>query len=1654
MVNPLFNDGNLIGFWPLHEASGAALFHNYSPVVANKPSGLSFDMMVHSVSADTATQEETRTRWPGSAQYVLAGTSGAPYVPCYKALGAHTIQTSHGKVLIAGEGGQTTRGMFLSARGAQSGFTVGGWILPQSNGRLDRVSPRAHAKAHSLLTLSEEDNGWMMGVSGSLTQSAQLGELLPNNPSGLAAFVVGLHNNTVANTSAFHLNTPIESGRFVHLTFTYRVTAAAAANADVSYVLYKDGRVASSGATAAVTNANTLTLSNSTNLAVRTLCIGGSVEETTRIDRYSHATGWGHLMSGVYFFNRVLDEGEILAMHNAGGLQPFEGIPPKDAQSVSLFDTKLLAHLPFYSPGHIDVSKNHYAFLGDDDEGDEVGFTPTSGPFGKNGLENFGGTPIGIASTSGLINNMIANKSFTIAGYFALENDANSSANAPDFANSIAFSMGEVNTLTTSTLTTACFMLATQNTNVRYLARFFPIGMSTTEVTELRGFESNVFSQVHTHLALAYDDQTFGVALYVNGVLQQSGTLSRSLSPQFTNCAGSGYPLVFGNGIQTNAFADTTPYVDPDATKTMQDLYVFGRPLLPAEVLFLAQSGIDSTSIFRTVHDPRLIGYWRANTLDAQGMIVPDSARVFNQFPANLVRATNDPTLDAIMPTTDPVGQGPWYRRDEFSRRYNIPTVLNSQLPLGITSGVWVVNGGGIGADFSDAVVSSNRNSSLSNFIRRFKPFIEERDLQCVSPYDYVLSYEVTPSGNIRNHTVASPVVTAGNRFNGLLHSDGNEAGTEIFYSYLTNNAHTVGQNVGTSGVTVVFAARDGAATFTNIASGNLPFGIPSRVLFNVSFTSPYYLGDANGAAIINIRLFINGVLAYSRTSTTDSARIWSDATNNSLDDHVLQFGGVAADPDNITKVTLGETGLGEIYLRNMFIMKGQLSYNDLVYFATSGIINAPSLTGYVNEQSTTQVTINHTDLQGYYRFAGGTSGSLDLSLKNNNLTPLASILTTNNPPLFTGSATPQDNSAQNLRFMPGPLLGSDLGVQSSGITYNGNTFTSNTVPPFVASGEAFTRPDLGFSVGFWYMKRETLANTSGFLPLVSYGLMPQSATIALTNVDYNRAWAIIWDNEENLRMVISQSGTGSMYMTPGTASNAISGVVNCGLYTNRSANGFGNTLNAITSNFNVGIMRPGHIDCWNHVLWSYDASTRFVTCYYNGNQVDRQFISAGVNNPVDPTTRMISLFVPQISPWLWMTSANNNDVDTVLTDLCYFSAPITAEEAKYIAYYSIDTAVGTEVSGIIGGWIHGQDTGSGVVGGYYQGQDTVSGIFGGYAQSATEASGVIGGYVSGIIVIEGTIGGFVRGMDTGSGIMAGYIVGADLGSGLIAGYIRGFDTGSGLLGGLVMGGTLGSGIIGGYLLSAGSASGIIGGYLIGGLQGFFSFDAGYNIEALAAKDFDSQLEIAKTDSADFDAKLIVFQNELPPLVAIETPSTTVTGQTPPFNQYFVGRASGLQGKTITQTRWNFGDFSSQVAGTLSGTSHYPIQHRFASSGFYIVRFEAIDSNGLHASDTRIINAASGIDPIIISLSGIPRSGNAVLLVDFSTNIDIMPPGVSIVTRLLHFDDGQSTTAFNPTHGYSEPGTYKPVWIVRDSRGVIWSDGLKMGSDILSGSED
>lgn len=1624
MVN-LINDGSLVGFWPLNEPSGAPRFHNYAGSFAGKPSGISFDMHIHQARAQDV--NSVLGEWPGTAS-IFNAESGTTYYGlqlhgCYQS----AVSTNrHDKVLVPGMGTFAVRSTMLTPAVAQSGFTIGFWALPRSNGYSEYVDgavdngTRQQAWGNSIMARGNEDFGIWMGVSGSLQGGAQFTSTREGGPSLLTGYVFVGGNatdatNPITSTDSRILETPIESGAMVHLTCTYRFIGGN----NNQIVLYKNGFLAASGIVSAVlTTASTPAANDFEDVS---WTIGGSVDDgTTSVTRLGFANGWNHLVSGVYYFKRVLHEGEVLDMHQQGGLQPSLGVA-LNAVPVSLSDSTLLAYYPFSQIGYSDVSRHHRPLIAAQDEGDRsiVGVIP--GPFGRGGVYNAISTNPMVA-TSGLTFALAeAPGGFTVAARYMQQSAATYVAN-------IIASMGSTDDVFTPVITAATagwhVSRDATNANDKLFLRAFPIG-ATTVSTTLLSTDFEPLDQSVGHFAVVYDNATFGLALYWNGEVQSSGTLAGSLQTHMLHLAGSGFPLMFLGGV-----LDQNPEtIGANADQTaMFDIAIFGRPLQPMEVRGLAASGIDITPILRTPHDPRLCGWWPCDDFDGDELVIQDKASIWQFVPGHLTFCQNDYKWDQLEASDT---QGPWFKYRYMDIQRTLPAALASYGNLGLTSGVFSVMGGTRG---SQPLSANQSMSSIANYSARYKPNAEDNDLACNNVLGHWLfGFEVTPSGFIPS----SRFQAINTEFNSLIAQWGDA--TDSLRAYLTTFAHTVGQTPGSSGVSIAFDTLEGAVG-NQIGSGNLPFGVPSRVMLHLQWQDPYNFEDTASTAPLQCTIYINGVQVHQKNTFSNVAGLWSQNTPPS-DNHLFQFGGNAIGPVTVTQINNRDAGFGDIYMRNVFVMRGAFSRDDIEYFAASGVGNQSlNLTGYDTDGSpdVTQITIADSSIVGYWRFSGQPSGETDLGFFDNHLVSLARQA-------FQAGVFGANNagSAHNIRFIPGPFRNSDLLIQASGVTYAGDTngIATREIAPYVASGAAFQNPGAGFSVGFFYNQRGAIAANDAQV-IMAYGVIPDA--IALTTVNPNVGWAILADEDETVKMVLSAAGNMNL---DDVLNAANSGQVVAGTHNQNPLQ-----ISAFWQEFKAGAFTPPHIDAWTHYCWTYDPSDERLRCYFNGTLVDNQkaprvLNEAGpVNNPRDPAARLITLFIHQEdTPWAFDDTRMAENV--AITDWFYSTRALTEGEVRYIALHGIDAAQGTETSGIIGGYVHGQDTGSGLIGGYSRGLDNMSGLIGALIDGGTECSGLIGGYVSGLQFADGTIGGFLQGMDFGSGLIAGYIVGANLCSGLIGGYLRALDFGSGMIAGYVVGASGVDGMIGGYIAASATSSGMIGGFLLGGLQGRIEFDAGFNVEFLSAKDFDARLQVEKTASADFDAKLIVFQNEQTPQVGIIIPGNTVTGLVPPFNQYFIGAASGQQGKSIVQTRWNFGDFTAPVSVGVSGAGFYPIQHRFASSGLYIVKFEAIDSNGLHASATRIINVASGIDPVVISVSGAPRSGSAVLTVDFTTDVNILPPGVSVVAKLLNFDDGQSTTAFNPTHAYSEPGNYNPVWMVRDSRGFIWCDSLTAGGN-------
>lgn len=1621
----LIDDGHLVGYWPLNEPSGAPYFHNYSNTYGGKPSGISFDMHVH--IADNA-NDGGLSEWPGTTS-MFNQESGVTYQGFLMQSDYQQglLNFEHCKVLGVGMGDQPTKTATTFPRIAQSGFTLGAWIMPTTDGLIGYPVTGGNgkfeqARGNAAIYRGDDDDVICMGVSGMLTGGAQFESTEFGGPHRLTAFAYiteAKGTNPDTSNGALALETPVESGRYTHVAISYRYLGGS----NNEFVLYKDGRVASSGITSADVDS-----ANFTTSAFWTI---GGTSDGNNINSFDYlgATGWNKMISGVYYFNRVLHEGEVLEMHDCGGLQADDGTQPKPATPVSLSDPKLLAYYPFNSAFE-DVSANKQPLIAPFDPGQTDFLIAAPGPYGKGGIMKTGNSPVETVCSSGVTNGLVDNVSFTIAGFFVL----------PDFTSieylrGMMCSLGSVRErqdLLSLSNSTACFMMTIDDatgTNKEVFAIFHPDGTANGNTVTLKAPTYEMGDRFGTHFAIAYDDQTNGVALYMHGEMQASGTVSGNFRNQIDGVIGSGFPLCIAGGIEDQdiysgwAFTTNNP---AGLNLETHNVAVFGRPLLESEINYLARNSMDISDLDRGVHDSRLMGFWPATDFEYGDSHVEDRAQNWRSFAGNLAFGLPEGMWVEIESTDT---EGPWYTFDPFGNRSDLPE-LASFGNLGMTSGIFISQGGSPGARVNSQ--SLNSRNSASDWAARYQLVEEDNDVETHHMNRGLWYFEVTPSGAIPD------AVNDGSNteFNSLVLNFGNSIDNLRFYltSVNSDSADALGTDAGTgpSGVSLVVATNAGS-TDTMVASGNVNFGVPNNVLFSYEYAHPF-ANNLSAADDLFVKLYINGEKVYQSTVIQNVANLWTDDSPLSFDG-CLSVGGIVAGSTAANQISTDNAGLGEIYMRNIAFMRGVFSEDDIAYFAASGINIDSPLPGYIAQDVSTQVTIADSNLQGYWRFSGGESGELDLTVNANNLSLLGKEILEGG-----GFSSSNIEGLNNFRFMPGPLIGSDLGVRCSGITYGGDTPVTNTTSFFAGSGIGHD-PTSSFSIGFRLAARqETNSSSNDADVILAYGVIPATATNSSTDPNYG--WTVSIDAAEGIKFV--GSTTGNMYMN-NVANSAQAGQVEVGAQFSTSAKP-DNTFEV----FRQGSLGPPHVDAYNHYCYTVDYENSRIRCFMNGVLVhDRHLPSEGLQDPADPTARLLTFFNHQVDePWNFASNLQNDEA--LLTDLFLFDRALTEAEVRYITFNGIDAATGSAISGVTGGYLRGQDTASGIVGGYSRGQDNMSGVIGGYIPGGIIASGLMGGYVSGIIFGTGTLGGFVQGLDTVSGIAAGYIVGVEIGSGMLAGYIRGSEVGSGIFGGLILAGQAASGAMGGLMFASDQASGILGGYMLGGLQGNFEFDANFTVEAIAAENFDAQLEIAKTAASDFDAKLIIFQDEATPLVDIIVPDSTVTGLVPPFNQYFVGVASGQQGKTISQTRWNFGDFSPIVTVAESGVGMYPVQHNFASSGFYVVRFEAIDSDGVHATATRIVNAASGIDPVIVSLSGVPRSGPAGLTVDFSTSIDILPPGVSVVARLLNFDDGQTTIAFNPTHVYTEPGVYKPIWTVRDSRGIIWCDSLEAGNDFLT----
>ncbi len=796
-MSSLVGDGALIGFWPLNEPSGAPFFRNYANnTFGHKASGVSFNLHVHQAGPNA--NEEAMSNWPGTTT-IFSASSGTNFTGLQlhgRYLNDGVNAQEHAKILTIGNGSVSTRFLTMPPEIAQSGFTVGLWVLPNSDGETGYPETAINGKktqgfANALFSRGEDDFGWHLGISGQLTGGAQFTSTEFGGDHRLAGYVLitpSTTANPVTDAAGEILETPIEAGRFTHLTFTYRYIDGT--NNQVA--LYKDGRLEASG-----TTNRDITRGGDTDFFDELITIGGAPDNgSVGGGELEFTTGWNHLMSGAYYFNRVLHEGEVLDMHQCGGMQPELGLQPV-GRPVQFDDPNLLGYFGFSTVGFEDASANHRPLTGQSDAGDRDILIISPGPFGRGGVfRDDGGDKI-IAS-SGLTFAFASSPSWTLCARAAFPRGAG----ATQYTHNMLMSMGSADDILNPVISNSTLGMHisydSPTTNDRIFARVYPVGDEAAEEVIVQSSDGIIGERITTHVSLLYDNQTKGLALYLDGVLAESGTLTNALYPHLLNLAGSGFPLMFGNAV-----LDQDPFtVDGVGGLDLSifEIALFSRPLLPDEIEFVYSSGVVVTPLERTPHDPRLAAYWPCDDFNGDDVIVADKASCWQEVPAHLLFSLSDGKWNTIEGLDT---QGPWFTSDPFKTR-TLPPELSSFGNLGITSGVFSVLGGSTAT--LPQSINDDATSSFANPIARLRVNPEDRDEKCNSYLaEWLFSFDVTPSGNIPQITVSSNET---NNFNTAIFEAGN--GVDFFKCWLTTinagNADPVGTDagLGPSGVSIV----------------------------------------------------------------------------------------------------------------------------------------------------------------------------------------------------------------------------------------------------------------------------------------------------------------------------------------------------------------------------------------------------------------------------------------------------------------------------------------------------------------------------------------------------------------------------------------------------------------------------------------------------------------------------------------------------------------------------------------------------------------------------------------------------------------------------------------------------------------------------------
>ena len=143
-----------------------------------------------------------------------------------------------------------------------------------------------------------------------------------------------------------------------------------------------------------------------------------------------------------------------------------------------------------------------------------------------------------------------------------------------------------------------------------------------------------------------------------------------------------------------------------------------------------------------------------------------------------------------------------------------------------------------------------------------------------------------------------------------------------------------------------------------------------------------------------------------------------------------------------------------------------------------------------------------------------------------------------------------------------------------------------------------------------------------------------------------------------------------------------------------------------------------------------------------------------------------------------------------------------------------------------------------------------------------------------------------------------------------------------------------------------------------------------------------------------------------------------------PLSVQFNSASADSEGNAITGWHWTFGDGSTSAAQN-------PL-HVYTTAGFYSQILVATNNHGL---------AVSGVGPVItvslptVQFTANPAFGAVPLMVDF-TAPGVDSGGNAITQWNWDFDDGSTSTRQNPSHAYTNTGTFFPALLATNNHGT------------------